>query len=102
MEHIEDHIVLTTTISKQILINKTKLELNLEVLHLEDIRNLKKVVYIGKVQERHFSVNKNISTRQDVAKRHPLSRALENTLLAFTHPHIHNCKHIKFFGGGLV
>jgi len=56
MEHKEDHIVLTTTISKQILINNTKQELNLEVLHLEDMRNLKKVVYIGKVQERHFSV----------------------------------------------
>jgi len=56
MEHKEDHIVLTTTISNQILINNTKQELNLEVLHLEDMRNLKKVVYIGKVQERHFSV----------------------------------------------
>jgi len=44
MEHKEDHIVLTTTISKQILINNTKQELNLEVLHLENMRNLKKVV----------------------------------------------------------
>jgi len=43
-----------------------------------------------------------MSTRQDVAKRHPLSRDLENTLLAFTHPYIHNCKHIIFFGGGSV